>query len=316
MNARALISLFVGIALFSTIEVASKLMQIGGGSVAGKYPFWLAFFRFFITGIVLLPVAVSQLRRKGVSMTRRDWVALSGLGLLGVTLMSSLFHLAITFLPANIAALVFSCNPVFVVLFAPLLLSEKITVRKLSAVFFCLVGMGVLAVDRADGVSALGLLLMLAAIIVFALYTVLFKKMTPKYGALPITAVAGWVGGLFILPIAIGFEGVPLAGYGVSDWVGILYLALVGTAAAYFLFIYGMGHVEASVGSMAFFLKPFLAALFAWLVLGEALSVQEMIGGAVILVGMVVALVPGKRTIRYIDSRHHVLRKRGSVIKT
>lgn len=291
MNVRGLLALFAGIVLFSTIEVASKLMQTGGG-VAGQYPFWLAFFRFFITGIVLLVPALHQLRVRGKVLVRRDWVALSGLGLLGVTLMSSLYHLAITYLPANIAALVFSCNPVFVVLFAPLILPEKITVRKLAAVAVCLAGIGVLAWDRADGISTTGLLLMLAAIMVFALYTVFFKKITPAYGALPVTAFVGLVGGACILPISLGFEGWPLAVYGMMDWAGIIYLALIGTALAYFLFIYGMGHIEAGVGSMAFFLKPFLAALFAWMVLGEALSAPEMIGGAIILSGMLAALVP------------------------
>jgi len=292
MNRRGLIALFLGIVLFSTIEVASKLMQVGGESVAGKYPFWLAFFRFFITGIVLFYPALRRLRLRGIRLALRDVAALAGLGLLGVTLMSSLYHLAITYLPANIAALVFSCNPVFVVLFAPLVLPEKITARKLAAVAICLAGIGVLAFDRADGVSLTGLMLMLTAIIIFALYTVFFKKMTPRYGALPITAFAGLIGGLCILPIALGFEGFPLATYGAADWIGIGYLALIGTALAYFLFIYGIGHVEASVGSMAFFLKPFLAALFAWVVLGEALTASEITGGAVILAGMVVALAP------------------------
>ena len=41
---------------------------------------------------------------------------------------------------------------------------------------------------------------------------------------------------------------------------------------------------------MAFFLKPFLAALFAWMVLSEALTVPMLIGGALILGGMIVAL--------------------------
>jgi len=64
----------------------------------------------------------------------------------------------------------------------------------------------------------------------------------------------------------------------------------VGIALGYFLFIYGISHVEAGAGSMAFFLKPFLAALFAWMVLGEALTVPMLIGGAFILGGMIVAL--------------------------
>lgn len=289
---RGLLSLLTGILLFSTIEVASKLMQHDGG-IAGQYPFWLAALRFIIAGLVLFVPAAYSLR--GKAFNRRDAAVLTGLGLLGVTLMSSLYHLSITFLPANVAALVFSCNPVFVVLFAPLVLSEKITVRKLAAGGLCLTGILTLARDRVSGVSPTGLLLMLTAIIIFALYTVLFKKMTPRYGALPVTAFAGLVGGLCILPLALGFEGMPLAAYGTADWIGIAYLALVGTALGYFLFIDGINHVEASVGSMAFFLKPFLAALFAWLVLGEALTVPMLAGGAFILGGMVTALLPARR---------------------
>ena len=168
MNRQGLCALLAGIVLFSTIEVASKLMQIGGGSTAGQYPFWLAFFRFFIAGLILLPFAFHRLHLRKVRLAGRDWLALAGLGLLGVTLMSSLYHLAITFLPANIAALVFSCNPVFVVLFAPLVLPEKITARKLAAVLVCLAGIAVLAFDRADGLSGGGLVIMLIAIIIFA----------------------------------------------------------------------------------------------------------------------------------------------------
>jgi drug/metabolite transporter (DMT)-like permease len=296
MNRRGLLALLSGIVLFSTIEVASKLMQIGGGGTAGQYPFWVAFFRFFGAGVVLLFPALYQLKRRKISLSGRDLWALAGLGVLGVTLMSSLYHLAITYLPANIAALVFSCNPVFVVLFAPLFLPEKITGRKIGAVAVCLAGMAVLAVDRVDGLSLTGLILMGVAIMIFALYTVLFKKMTPAYGALPITGFVGLIGGVLILPLAIGVEGIPLATYGAADWIGLLYLSLVGTALAYFLFIYGIGHVEASVGSMAFFLKPFLAALFAWWILGERLSASELIGGAFILTGMLIALLPARRS--------------------
>lgn len=287
------IALFISIILFSTIEVASKLMQSEGG-IAGCYPFWLVFFRFFGAGLLLLLPSLYRLRVRGIVLGRRGWAVLTGLGLLGITLMSSLYHWAITFLPANIAALVFSCNPVFVVLFAPFLLPEKITPRKLTAIGICLGGIAILALDRADGVSPVGLLLMLSAIIIFALYTVLFKKTVMRYGAMPVTGLAALTGGIFILPLALAVEGFPLAAYGAADWLGVAYLAFAGTALAYFLFIYGIGRVDAGVGSMVFFLKPFLAALFAWWVLGEVLSAREVSAGALILVGMLTALMPAR----------------------
>jgi drug/metabolite transporter (DMT)-like permease len=294
VDKKGLIALLFGMFLFSTIEVASKLMQTGGG-VAGQYPFWLACLRFIITGLVLTGPAVRQLRRRTDCFSWKDAAALAGLGCIGVSIMSSLFHLAITFLPANIAALIFSCNPVFVVLLAPLVLPEKITVRKLIAVCICLSGIAVLANDRGDRISGTGVLLMLAAILVFSVYTILFKKMIPRYGALPITALGGLTGGLLILPVALPVEGFAPAMYTPADWIGILYLGIPGTALAYLLYIYGIGHTEAGIGSMTFFLKPFLAALLAWWILGEHLGAVEMGGGALILLGMAVALVPIRR---------------------
>ena len=264
-------------------------MQTGGGA-AGQFPFWLAALRFIITGAVLIIPAFCSLRRRKISLRRNDWIILCGLGLIGVTAMSAFFHLAILYLPANIAALVFSCNPVFVVLFAAVILKEKITAQKLGAAILSLGGIIILAAARTGAISPRGLLLMIFALLAFAVYTVLFKKAAPRYGALPITALASLTGGLFLLPLAIGIERWPFAAYTGVDWIGISYLALIGTALAYFLFIYGISRVEAGIGSMTFFLKPFLAALFSWMLLDETITAPILAGGAFILAGMVVAL--------------------------
>ena len=285
-------ALILGVLLFSTVEVAAKLMQIGGG-IAGNNPFWLACFRSVMTGLMLAPMALKTLRQRNLELGRRDVLVIAAVGLIGVTLMSSLFHLGITYLPANVAALLFSCNPVFVVLFAALFLSEKITVRKVAAVILCLAGVVVLARDRVDGLSLTGILLMAGATLAFALYTVFAKKIIPRYGALPVTTFAALIGGMVLLPVALILEGAPFATYGLVDWAGLFYLATFGTAMGYFLYIYGIGHVGAGIGSMAFFLKPFAAALFAWLILGEKFSALECIAGVFILAGMVVALAPG-----------------------
>jgi drug/metabolite transporter (DMT)-like permease len=286
-------ALILGVLLFSTVEVGSKLMQ-AKGAVAGTNPFWLACLRFVVTGILLAFPARASLRERQVQLTPRDLLVLTGTGLIGVTLMASLFHLGIYYLPANIAALIFSCNPVFVVLFAALMLSEKITVRKLVAALLCLVGVFVLGRDRVDGISLLGLLLMSGALLAFALYTVFAKKLMPRYGAPTVTALASLTGGLVLMPIAFAVEGCPFAAYGMADWLGITYLSVFGTALAFLLYLYGIGHVGAGTGSMAFFLKPFAAALFAWFVLGEQFNAPELTAGAFILTGMVVALAPLK----------------------
>ncbi|MFA5687957.1 MAG: EamA family transporter [Kiritimatiellales bacterium] len=289
MKLRGLLALLAGMTLFSTIEVASKIMQ-KRGAIAGNSPLWIATLRFLITGVILLLPSVHMLRRRSIKPARSDVIVLAGLGLIGVTVMSGFFHLAILYLPANAAALVFSCNPVFVVIFAALILNEKMTLQKTGAALLCIIGTGVLAIGKTAGISPRGIMLMIIALAAFAVYTVLFKKVTPRYGALPIAGLAALAGGIFLIPVALGFEGFPLFFFGTADWVGILYLALAGTALAYFLFIYGIGQVEAGIGAMSFFLKPFLAALFARLLLGENLTPPMLAGGTFILAGMAAAL--------------------------
>lgn len=287
-------SLIIGVLLFSTVEVASKLMQVNG-AVAGNNPFWVACFRSIVCGLLLGIPAVHSIRKRGSVLTRRDAGGIAAAGVIGVTVMSAFFHLAITCLPANIAALIFSCNPVLVLLLAGLFLAERITVSKVAAVGFCLCGIFLLARDRADDLSLVGVLLMVSATLAFALYTVLCKKLIPRCGALPVTAFAALFGGLLLVPVAVAAEGVPLGAYGGADWAGLIYLAVFGTALGYFLYIHGIGHVGAGVGSMAFFLKPPTAALFAWMALGETFSVFEAAAGLLILAGMLTALLPEAR---------------------
>jgi drug/metabolite transporter (DMT)-like permease len=71
-----------------------------------------------------------------------------------------------------------------------------------------------------------------------------------------------------------------------------MYLAIVATGLGYFLYFYGISHVEASLGSMTFFLKPFIAALLAWLVLGETLTAAVLLGGATIIIGIAITVLP------------------------
>ncbi|MCF7849292.1 MAG: EamA family transporter [Kiritimatiellales bacterium] len=280
-------ALFCGVLLFSTIEVASKYIE------ADVPPLRLAFFRFFITGIVLMPAAIRLTRKSHIVFSWRDVAILTALGFAGVTLTIGVYHLAIPRMQANAAAIVFSCNPVFVILFSHLILSEKLTRRKIAAIAISLAGVFILvgAKEGPDAPDVLsGVLLMGLAAILFALYTVLFKKFVPRYGATTITAFAGLAGSLFLLPVSFLTEGGISLSYGLTDWAGIIYLAVFCTALAYFLYIYGISHVEASWGSMTFFLKPLFAAIFAWLILGETLTAGIVAGGMLIMLSVLLAV--------------------------
>ena len=284
-------AMLLAITLFSTIEVVSKWM---GGGVP---PLRLAFLRFFITGLVLLVPAFNILRMRMEPLRGRDMLVLSGLGVVGVALSIGLYHMAIRHLQANVAAIVFSANPVFVVLFSPWILKERVDARKVLGVMIGLSGIAVFAVEKgglAIGTGK-GILLMLGAEITFALYSVLSKKYMPRYGAIVITCFAGLIGSLILLPVSLALEGNPFVGMGPWIWCGVVYLAVGATAIAYVAYFYGLLNVGAARGSMFFFLKPVLASVFAWIVLGEPVTMQVAAGTLLILSSLFLVLLAGNR---------------------
>lgn len=282
---KGLIALLLGILVFSSIEVVSKMIE------TGLPPFRLAMLRFLIGGVILLP-AVLKHNREG--FRRKDYHAFAMLGLIGVTITIGIYHLAINYCPANVAAIIFSCNPAFVALFAPFLLGEKVTVTKIISVVLCLAGISWIGFhfEQTGSPSVVGVVLMFVSAICFAFYTVLLKKAVPTYGALTVTCAAGLFGSLFLLPITLGIEGLSGWDCGFAGWMGVFYLGIVATGLGYLFYFYGISNVEASLGSMTFFLKPFIAALLAWVILGEKLNHSVLTGGVVILVGIAITVIP------------------------
>jgi drug/metabolite transporter (DMT)-like permease len=287
------IALLISITLFSTVEVSSKLLG------TGLPPLLLAAVRFFLSGLVLLIPAAGILRFRVHRLGARDAAMLLGLGILGVTVSIGFYHTALLYMQANVGAIIFSANPVFVVLFAPLLLDERLTLRKVIAVLLGCLGMAVFGLRNAGEMvcTLRGLLLMGGSIITFALYTVLSRKVMPRYGALVITCVAALVGSVFLMLLSLAVEGSPVEPLLHCSWPGIIYLAVVATALAYWAYFFGIIQIGASRGALFFFLKPLLASVFAWMVLGEQVTWQVVTGALLVLAALFFALAPSMRRI-------------------
>lgn len=279
----------LAVALFSTIEVVSKAMG------PARPALQIAFLRFFIAGILLLPFALRTLRREGKRLKRQDWILYAGLGFIGVTAGIGLFHMAVARLPANQAAILFSGNPVFVAVLASVLLKEHIGRRHRIALALGVAGMACFLIDRGGASlrTAAGVALMIASMAAFALYTVLSKKVVSRHGTIVLTSLASLLGGVFLLPLTWAFDGPPwrlLTGW---HWLAIGFLAVFATAVAYAAFFHGLRHINASRGSMIFFAKPVLASTLAWVLLREPLGLATILGGILIVAATALAIRGG-----------------------
>jgi len=282
------LALLVGITLFSTVEVAVKLI----GPVIP--PLRLAFMRFMLTGLILLIPSIRTIRLWVHPPSFRDFGVLILLGVIGVTFSLGLYHLSLHYLQANVGAIVFSANPVFVALFAPFILGERPTWRKTIAVGLGLAGVCVFLWgpgQSSEGWTQ-GIFFMVGSMISFALYSVLSKKFMPRFGAKVITCFAGLFGGLLILPFSWVMEGAPFVAISMVTIVKLFYLSGIATVLAYILYFFGMVQVGASKGAMFFFLKPLLASICAYFVLGEQVTPQILIGGVVIMSALGLVVLP------------------------
>ncbi|MFA6504877.1 MAG: DMT family transporter [Treponemataceae bacterium] len=272
------------ILLFSTLEVVGK-------SLSGRIdPFQLTFLRFFIGGIVMF---LALCVRREAAPPIRKLPGLFFLGVLNVGAAMNLLQLSL-FLPgsrASTIALIFSCNPVFVVLIAGATGKEKLTLTKCVALALALLGMiTVLFPGIRDGLRLdASALTALAASILFAVYTYLARSMSLSIGSLKMNAWSFLLGSLAVLPFLLIFH-IPIVRFDPAVAPQVAYLAICVTGIAYFLYFKGLGYTGVGAGSTVFFFKPALAALFAFLYLRETPTFSFLVGTPLILVGIYLVL--------------------------
>ena len=264
--------------LFGTMEVSCK---IGGANLD---PFQLTFLRFLIGGLILLPFAIVQMRKRGVRLTIKDMLALAGVGILGVTISMSLFQISIMMCNASTVSVLICVNPFFTMIFAHFMTSEKLNAYKLIVLAIAITGIVFMLRpwDIQEGNSPLGMGLMIASAFVFGLYTVAGKVSQEKIGLMAQTSIS-FLLGAGVLLIVILFMGRPVVS-GISDNVPIiLYTGLVVTGLGYYCYFKAIELSDAATGSFAFFLKPAVAPVIAVIVLHETILWNTIAGIAFVL---------------------------------
>jgi drug/metabolite transporter (DMT)-like permease len=218
-------------------------------------------------------------------MTGRLWLAMLLLGVLIVLGCTVVFQIGLNYLNASTAAVIFCCNPVFVMSFAHLMTADdKMNRNKLFALALGICGLVFMIRpwDVQEGNTIAGAFLALFAAAVFGLYTVVGGKTIARVGIFTQTSTSFLSGSLVLLCVML-LLGRPFF-TGVADNIGtLLYLSIVVTGLVYVLYGLAIKHSNASTASIVFFLKPVIAPVFAVIVLGETITYNMFIGIALIL---------------------------------
>ena len=250
--------------------------------------------RALIGGIILLPVSLILVRGNWAAVWRARW-RIVVMALIGVAATQLVYFASVERIPVNTAILIEYMAPLLLVgwVWARTRAVPKIVVIAGSVV--AVVGLVlVVSPGGAGSIDALGLGFAGLAAIGCAIYYVLAAK--PSDGLPPVAlACFGLIGGglslgivgvIGVVPFTATFDNVALMGSPAPWWVPLLIVGVIATAIAYAASITASEMLGSRLASFAGLLEVVAAALYAWLLLGEALTLLQLLGGALILVGI------------------------------
>jgi drug/metabolite transporter (DMT)-like permease len=233
-----------------------------------------------------------RLTEGDVGFARGDWWRLLGLGLIGNTCYQLLFINGINHTTAGNSALLLATTPIFVSLIGAAFGIERVGKLAWVGVFFSFAGIFMVIVGSGKELGLVkqtigGDILVLIGAAAWSVYTVLSKPMLSRYSALKLTALAMATGTPFIVLFSIPqLLAQDWAAVSWRGWLGLFFSGSMAVALAYIIWNSGVSKVGGARTAVYSNLSPVIAAIFAWLTLGEAITIFMVIGAAMIFLGI------------------------------
>ncbi len=258
-------------------------------------PFTLLLLRLIMGAIVLGIVIYFRNRKTGAvsPMTKEFFWRSFLVGFVGYGISLGFQFVGTKLSTASNGSLVTSATPAFVLLFAPFLLGEKPTARGVIALVLSTLGVLAVIDPRTAELSPSlfwGNMSLLAAALTWALYSVLVRKVSQTQDLLTSSTIM-LLGGI---PSSLAFSVWEMNSQGVGEITlgiigGLLFLGIISTAIAMFLWNYAFAELPAAVASLTFFAQPVVGTLLGWFFLSEQITSLFIVGGILIGVGIIIA---------------------------
>ena len=277
------------------MEVAAKYTGGAFNSIQ------LTFLRFLIGGLMLLPFAISDLKKRGHSLTAGDLGYLLFLGVISISISMTLLQVSMIGINANLAAIIICTNPLFTMIFAHFVADDPFTKRKAVVLLLMLIGLVIVANPAevlSGGIDPLYLGCAVVAAVTFGLYTAYGKRRIASIGGMAQNAFSFLFGCAVLLPVMLIADIPIFGGISAQTLPVLLYLGIFVTGLGYYFYMKAIELGGLSVASIAFFLKPVIAPILAFIVLGEPITANLIVGVLFILAGSYVNMAPGLKAVK------------------
>lgn len=240
--------------------------------------------------ILMIPVIVWTSRKNPLPPWNwSDVPRLIAVASFGITLNHLFFVLGVSRTSVAHSSLMLALMPAIVQVLAIVTRQEKASLVRFAGMAIAMSGVAVLQLTKdAQGVATLqGDLITLLAATSFALYTIVGKGMTQRYGVIYMNLLCFMVGAVSLVPAAyFSGEHVDPANISLRGWLSLAYLVAVHTVIGYLIFYYLLTYIPASRLSLFGYIQPVLASFFAWALLSEPVTLWIVAGGALVFAGV------------------------------
>jgi drug/metabolite transporter (DMT)-like permease len=262
-------------ASFGTLAIFGRFLYADGMDI-----FTVLFLRFGLAALLMVTIMIA---RKEPFPRGKILLQLIGMGGLGYVGQSFSYLTAIKYASTGLVALLLYLYPIFVFVLSVIVLRERTTWMKVTALTLALLGTG-LTVDPAGG-QLPGVLLAVCAALIYSVYIIVgtnvMKHVSPVQSSMVIFASAGVVFGMLA-----ALNGIHLPASG-SGWLGIAGIVLIATVIPVAAFLAGLERIGPTNAAMLSTLEPVVTVLLAAWIFDERLKPIVLLGGGLILVAVI-----------------------------
>ncbi|WP_374381498.1 EamA family transporter [Dongia sp.] len=244
---------------------------------------------FLLSALRFVAVALPMLFVVGRPCVSWKWILSIGL-VFGIVKFGLLFLGMDLGMPAGLSSLALQAQALFTVVFAALLLGERLRPTQMFGIGLAALGLVLIGVERAQETTLVGLVLVLAAACAWGYANILMKQAKAP-NMLNLIVWVAVVPPLPMLALSWAFEGsdrivATIAGLNWSGILAVLYIAWASTIVGFSLWVYLLRLYSASVVAPFSLMVPVFGIAASALILGEGLSVLEIVAGALTLAGL------------------------------
>ena len=254
-------------------------------------PITLAAARFLVA-LIMLGIARLVMKER-VKPTKKEMGSIAFSGFMGITLYFLMENVGLTMTTASSAALIVASFPAITLVGERIVYKTPITARQVVGIVMAMVGVYLISVssEKAEGAEnpLLGNLILLGTGVVWAAYIFSTRKVVGRLPAITLSYYQTLAGLIGFLPFTL---------LEVQKWQApnamslgmLLYLGAMCSVAAYMMYNFGLRRLKPSTSAFLMNLVPIFGTLFSVVLLGERLTLRHLLGGALVILGVVVSV--------------------------